>query len=368
MHAARSDDAAIRVARRTLGGFALVGTTAVVWFGFVDPAGAYTPTVKASCVGGQSVLTVEVRDYNGRVTNTVNVQDNQKVLDSRAFGTSYRNSFIRPGNVEHAYRVVVRAGDDRTGDQGFSFERTVPQAVCAQVTPTGAWPVHEKSFVPRYPEVSSSARTTSAAPQTTPKTTTAPRAPAPPVVTTTPAKVTTTTATTTAATATEPPSSEVTTTTTEAHEPPAVPPGQGTEPPGQGKPEETTSAALTTKFLPALVPPLVSLVAPPFAEEATTSSGAATPPPSGTAPSSSSSTARRGDQGAPTPRSTPSFPVTTPEATTRDNVFVVADDTDLPTTGASVAIPLLFGLCLLTAGGVVVFSMRGPRKRGRHAA
>src|SRR3954469_15754481 len=113
MRHARSDDAAIRVARRTLGAFALVGTTAVVWFGFVDPAGANAPTVKASCVGGQSVLTVEIRDYSSRVSNTVSVQDNQQVLDNRRFGSSYRNSFIRPGNVEHVYRVVVSAGNDR---------------------------------------------------------------------------------------------------------------------------------------------------------------------------------------------------------------------------------------------------------------
>ncbi|MEO6087603.1 MAG: hypothetical protein ABIQ18_31285 [Umezawaea sp.] len=322
------------MARRTLGAFALVGTTAVVWFGFVDPAGAYAPTVKASCVGGQSVLTVEVRDYNGRVTNTVNVQDNQKVLDSRAFGTAYRNSFIRPGNVNHVYHVVVRAGNDRTGDQGFSFERSVPQPACAQSAPAPAamqpqqWP-NQRQFFPVMPS----------APRTTTPTTTVPQETAKPVVTTT--------------------STKVTTTTTEAHEPPGQTKTEET------KTEETSSAALTTQFLPALVPPLVSLIEPPTAGTETTSTGSASTP---TSPN-------RGNQGAATPRSTPSFPITTPEAATKSeeatkthNVMVLADDTDLPTTGASVAIPLLFGLCMLTAGGVVVFSMRSPRKRGRHSA
>jgi hypothetical protein len=332
MQVARSDDAGIRVARRTLGAFALVGTTAVVWFGFVDPAGAYAPTVKASCVGGQSVLTVEVRDYNGRVTNTVNVQDNQKVLDSRAFGTAYRNSFIRPGNVEHVYHVVVRAGNDRTGDQGFSFERSVPQPACAQFAPAAAqaqqWPNDQRPFFPMVPP----------SPHPTTTTTTVPKKTAKPVVTTTPA--------------------QVTTTTTEAHEPP------GQNKPVENKPEETkpeetsTASSTTTQFLPALVPPLVSLIEPPSAGSETTSTGSASTP-----------TPNRGNQGAATPRSTPSFPVTTPEAATKThNVMVLADDTDLPTTGASVAIPLLFGLCMLTAGGVVVFSMRSPRKRGKHSA
>jgi hypothetical protein len=293
-------------------------------------------------VGGQSVLTVEVRDYNGRVTNTVTVQDNQKVLDSKQFGTEYRNSFIRPGNTEHVYRVVVRAGDDRTGDQGFSFERTVPQPACAQAAPTAVWqqqqwPAGQLPSMPRLPGTP--------APTKPPTTTTVPPTTTVPTTTTTVPPVVTTTTT-----------AEVTTTTTEAH-----------EPPGQNKPEETTSVELTTKFLPALVPPLVSLIEPPVAEVETTSTGSAATPTSGTS-TSSAATPKRGDQGAATPRSTPSFPVTTPTATTKKNVVVVADDTNLPTTGASIAIPLLFGLCMLTAGGVVVFSMRTPRKRGKHAA
>ncbi len=346
---ARSDDAAIRVARRTLGAFALVGTTAVVWFGFVDPAGANAPTVKASCVGGQSVLTVEVHDYNGRVTNTVSVLDNQRVLDSRRFGSSYENSFIRPGNVAHAYRVVVKAGNDRTGDQGFSFDRTVPQPACAQVAPTTTTPSRQRSIpsAPSFPAPPST-RTT------TPTTTTTTTAPTTTTTHVTPPPVTTTTTTTT--------TSAVTTTTTEAQQPPAQ--------------EETTSKTVTTKVLPPLVPPLVSLVEPPSAQAEKTSTGSETTPGSRTSsPSrasssqvSSSAVEGRGPVGGSTTSSTPSFPLTTPAGTSEENVLVVADDTNLPTTGASIAIPLLFGLCMLTAGGVVVFSMRTPHKRGRHAA
>jgi hypothetical protein len=333
-----------------------VGTTAVVWFGFVDPAGANAPTVKTSCVGGQSVLTVEVRDYNGRVTNTVNVLDGQRVLDSQRFGSSYKNSFIRPGNVEHSYRVVVKAGNDRTGDQGFSFDRSVPQQVCAEVPPTTT------TTSTQAQRTAPSFRTT--APPTT-TTTTSTTVPTTTTTRVTPPPVTTTTTTSSAVT---------TTTTTVAQRPPAEQPGQGTQPPGQDKPEEPPSTSVTTKFLPPLVPPLVSLIEPPSAETVRTSDGSAPAPTGKSSSSSSTSTSSssagdgRGPQGGETSRGTSSSPVSTPRGTTEDNVLVIADDTDLPTTGASIAIPLLFGLCMLTAGGVVVFSMRNPRKRGKHAA
>lgn len=340
MGLARSDDAAIRVARRTLGAFALVGTTAVVWFGFVDPAGANAPTVKASCVGGQSVLTVEVRDYSGRVTNTVSVLDGRRVLDSQRFGSSYKNSFIRPGNVEHSYRVVVKAGNDRTGDQGFSFDRTVPQQECARVPPTTTTTQAERPA----PSFRTTAPTTTTVPTTTVPTTTTTRVTPPPVTTTT-------------------------TTTAVAQRPPANQPGQGTEPPGQDKPEKPPT---TTKTLPPLVPPLVSLIEPPSAETERTSTGSESAPTgkpsSSSSPASSSPGDGRGPQRGETSRGTSSSPATGSGETTKDNALVIADDTDLPTTGASIALPLLFGLCLLTAGGVVVFSMRNPRKRGRHAA
>jgi LPXTG-motif cell wall-anchored protein len=347
MRHARSDDAAIRVARRTLGAFALVGTTAVVWFGFVDPAGANAPTVKASCVGGQSVLTVEVRDYDGRVTNTVSVQDNQRVLDNQRFKSSYRNSFIRPGNVEHVYRVVVSAGNDRTGDQGFSFVRSVPQPVCEQATITQTRaqepPIFGIPMMPMFPAPSA-------------KTTT----------TTTPPPVTTTT--------TPPPPPPITTTTT-AVVPPAAPPVV-VEPPARTGSSESTSSGTsssettttTTKFLPALVPPLVSLIEPPSVASAEVTSGSARTPAGGSSSSASSSTRGTAPAGASGASGTSSSSTTAPEGTSKSNVLVIADDTTLPTTGASVALPLLFGLCLLTAGGVVVFSMRTTRKRGRHAA
>ena len=352
MRHARSDDAAIRVARRTLGAFALVGTTAVVWFGFVDPAGANAPTVKASCVGGQSVLTVEVRDYNGRVTNTVSVQDNQQVLDEQRFGTSYRNSFIRPGNVEHLYRVVVSAGNDRTGDQGFSFVRSVPQPVCAQATITQTQakesPIFGIPMMPMFPAPSAKATTTTTLPTTT---------------TTTPPPVTTTT-------------------TTKAVVPPPPPPVVAAPPVETGSSTSsettttttTTTTTLTTKFLPPLVPPLVSLIEPPsIASEKVTSGSAVTPTSGSSSTTSGSSSAsspstRDSSAGASGTGGTSSSPTTSPGTTSRSNVLVIADDKNLPTTGASVALPLLFGLCLLTAGGVVVFSMRNPRKRGKHAA
>jgi LPXTG-motif cell wall-anchored protein len=65
-----------------------------------------------------------------------------------------------------------------------------------------------------------------------------------------------------------------------------------------------------------------------------------------------------------TKRSTPSFQFTT---TTTKAFVPVGNETNLPNTGASIAIPALVGLCLLTAGGMVLFSAR-QRKRGRHAA
>ncbi|PRY34564.1 hypothetical protein [Umezawaea tangerina] len=325
MRHARSDDAAIRVARRALGAFALIGTTAVVWFGFVDPADAHTPTVKTSCVDGRAVLVVEVRDYDSRVTNTIAVADGSDTLENRTFGASYRNAWSRSGTAAHQYRVVVRAGDDRTGDKGFSFERTVQQAPCAQ-----AAQARQTSF--GFPWAAPSTTTT-----TTRTTTTTPPPPPPPVVT----------------------SSSTTTTTTTTSAPPVV-----VEPPaGSGAAETTTTTARTSTSF-ALVPPLVSLVGPPELGTERTSTGSEAPPSSSSSTSTTTPAGTTSDTS--TTSSTPSFPTSTP--TTRSDVSVLADDRNLPTTGASVAMPLLFGLCLFTAGGVVVFSMRGQRKRGKHAA
>ncbi|WNV84116.1 hypothetical protein [Umezawaea sp. Da 62-37] len=349
---ARSDDAATRTARRALGALALIGTTAVVWFGFVDPADAHTPTVKTSCVDGRAVLVVEVRDYNGRVTNTIGVADGGQTLENRAFGSSYRNAWSRSGTAAHQYRVVVRAGDDRTGDKGFSFERTVqqppcPQGAAASQTRTGQSPVFGFPWASTSTPASTTATTTTTLPTTT---TTTPPPPPPPVVT-----------------------SSSTTTTTTSSAPPVV-----VEPPA-GSAAPTTATGTSTSF--ALVPPLVSLVEPPVIGSERTSTGSETAPGSSSSTSTGSSTSASSTSasstgsssssaeeipGTSTTRGTTSSPAST--STTRSDVVVIADDKNLPTTGASVAIPLLFGLCLFTAGGVVVFSMRGPRKRGKHAA
>jgi LPXTG-motif cell wall-anchored protein len=61
---------------------------------------------------------------------------------------------------------------------------------------------------------------------------------------------------------------------------------------------------------------------------------------------------------APTPTSTPSVPIAT-----TTSIMQLSSGANLPGTGASIAIPLLVGLCLISAGGLFLFN----RRKRRHA-
>ena len=283
MELARSDDAAMRIARRALGTFALVGTTAVVWFAFVNPAGAHTPTVKATCVRGQAVLVVELRNYSDRAANYIGIEDGTTRLEAKKFSRDYQGMWARPGETAHEFKIAVRASDDLTGDRGFSFAKTVRLPACEQAA--------TKLPITTKPPILEPVPTTTTEPSTS---------------------------------RTE----HTTTTTTPSSSHPLLPPAL---PPAQDKNKETTSVGSAT---------------PPSSETAT-----ATPVTTTTTTTS---------------RTTPSFPVGT--STSRATIIAIGNGSNLPNTGASIAIPLLVGLCLVTAGGVVMVSMRTPRKRGRHAA
>lgn len=113
-------------------GVVLTGVTAGL-IGFAGIASAHTPNIKAECKGETTVLKVRLDSYNARETNTVDVTDGDATLDSAEFGTNYDKKFEVAGDVDHSFTVTVVAGDDKSGDRGWSFTKTLDVKAC--VTP-----------------------------------------------------------------------------------------------------------------------------------------------------------------------------------------------------------------------------------------
>jgi LPXTG-motif cell wall-anchored protein len=102
--------------------------------GFAGTASAHKPAVSAECKDGSATLTVTLVAYNSDKKNTVKVTDNGTVLDETQFKDHYTPApFKKPGDVKHTFTVVVLAGDDLDGKQGFSFTDTKVVEAC--VTP-----------------------------------------------------------------------------------------------------------------------------------------------------------------------------------------------------------------------------------------
>ena len=99
-------------------------------------------------------------------------------------------------------------------------------------------------------------------------------------------------------------------------------------------------------------PPPLPPPPPPAVPPAPPAEPAPTPTTTTPAPTVGSATA------VPAPTTTPSFPIAT-----TTSIMQLGTAADLPGTGASIAIPLLVGLCLVSAGGVLLFN----RRKRRHA-
>jgi LPXTG-motif cell wall-anchored protein len=114
-------------------GVVLAGAVAGL-IGFAGTASAHKPSVTAECKGANTTLTVTLVAYDGSKKNTVKITDGDTVLDEAQFKDHYTPApFVKAGDVKHTFTVVVKAGDDPTGNRGFSF--TTQKVVEACVTP-----------------------------------------------------------------------------------------------------------------------------------------------------------------------------------------------------------------------------------------
>jgi hypothetical protein len=132
-------------ARRSFG----IGSAAAVAIGaallLAAPADAHTPNLTAACVGEQTTLTIDLKDYNGshpnKVSATVKAAGAAKAtsLVETSFQDKYHATFndakaIR-SDVAETFTVTVQAWDDANGKNGWSFSKTLTAAACQKTTP-----------------------------------------------------------------------------------------------------------------------------------------------------------------------------------------------------------------------------------------
>lgn len=149
--------------RRVLAGCGMVAAvSALTWLGLIGPADAHQGAVTAACVDGDSVLTINLTNYNTDGVNTIAATDGALPLAMTTFGATYQHSFTLPGDVAHTYTVTVHAFDDPNGAKGFTFTDTAATPDCTTTTTT------TPSTTTTTPS------TTTTAPSTTTMTTTTP--------------------------------------------------------------------------------------------------------------------------------------------------------------------------------------------------
>lgn len=107
--------------------------TGVIGLGLcATPASAHTPRWSADC----STVEVNLTAYSAKVTNTVTLTADGKVLLSETFGASFRDTVELPAHsAEVQLHLSVKAGDG----QRYSFEGDKSAPVCegsGEATPT----------------------------------------------------------------------------------------------------------------------------------------------------------------------------------------------------------------------------------------
>ncbi|MFJ3709840.1 LAETG motif-containing sortase-dependent surface protein [Streptomyces sp. NPDC090053] len=113
----------------------IAAATSVIGVGLCAvPAQAHAPAWSVSC----SEVTVDLKAYNAKVTNTVTVSvDGKDILPTQEFGSSFSKTLPLAEHTEKlSVHLVVKAGDS----QQFSLDETKTAPVCdtpkPPVTPT----------------------------------------------------------------------------------------------------------------------------------------------------------------------------------------------------------------------------------------
>jgi LPXTG-motif cell wall-anchored protein len=118
-------------------GVLLTGVTAGL-IGFTGVASAHTPKLSAECKGETTTLNVNLKDYNGQHANTIKVTDGNTTLAEGEFKASYSKKFEVAGNVDHKFLVSVKAWDDKSGRNGWSFDKTLEIKACVTTPPSSS--------------------------------------------------------------------------------------------------------------------------------------------------------------------------------------------------------------------------------------
>lgn len=94
------------------------------------PASAHTPLWTVTC----SEVTVDLKAYNDKVTNTVTITvDGKDVLPAKEFGSAFHDTLKLPEHKSVAQvRLVVKAGDG----ERFSHDETKSSPVCESTPPS----------------------------------------------------------------------------------------------------------------------------------------------------------------------------------------------------------------------------------------
>lgn len=163
-HDAVSRSAGRRTARIAAGVGSVVAAAAVASLALAAPASAHTPNISVACVDGGAVITVNLTNYNGSKSNVVQVTDGTTALLDRAFGDHDSYTTRLAGDVEHTFKVVVKAWDDLDGSKGWSFTKTKTLAACVAFT---APPTTTTTTTTTATATTTTTHKTSAAPTTT---------------------------------------------------------------------------------------------------------------------------------------------------------------------------------------------------------
>ncbi|PYC73969.1 hypothetical protein C7C46_24460 [Streptomyces tateyamensis] len=125
-----------RISGRTLAGAAALAVVGVGALG--GTASAHTPSVTSTC----TTATVKLTGYNDKVTNTVTVTiDGKVVVDHQTFGGTFKQDFPIAAHTKPVHVVAdVIAGDDLKGHNGWTGQFPTDVPVCPPPTTPPASP------------------------------------------------------------------------------------------------------------------------------------------------------------------------------------------------------------------------------------
>jgi LPXTG-motif cell wall-anchored protein len=159
------------LASRVLGAFVVAGTTVLTSLALATPAFAHTPSVEVKCdeTNKQSVLTVELNDYNThKGQNTLIVEIDKTVVDQIKFNDGLaKKKWSKNSTDDHTYKVTILASDDPDiGNKNPNWSRVfeLDNKKCVKTPPKPEQPQPPKPEQPKPPVETTEAPSSSVTP------------------------------------------------------------------------------------------------------------------------------------------------------------------------------------------------------------